>query len=428
LRSHHASLNALSLVLAVAALLAGAAPSHAADSPAAGPLTPNAADDARHSHDPLRLTPALGMAAPLRAVGGPGVPRREVMGFAPYWALTQEGRWRYDLMTTVAYFGVDVTRDGHIDMSPGNPGWKGWNSQQLVAVIDAAHRSGVRVVLVIKQFDEASIHDIVTDPATTRMAAASVVKLLAARNLDGVNVDFEGRAAPNFPGMQDGVVAFMGELGREVHQWRGDATVTIDTYSGAASWDGGIFNIGRLAPVVDAFFVMAYDMAPSNSCCRAGPGAPLGGYSPYNDQVAVTQYLSRAPASKVILGVPLYGNKWSTRDASPNSATTSGPEPDSYADAMADIRCAQDHHLQLAGPSWDAPAGTRWFAWVSPARDDPCGGNRNGWRELYYEDPDSLALKYDLVVSSNLRGAGLWALGYEGGMPEPWNVLSAKLG
>ncbi len=35
------------------------------------------------------------------------------------------------------------------------------------------------------------------------------------------------------------------------------------------------------------------------------------------------------------------------------------------------------------------------------------------WRELYYDDAASLKLRYDLVNQRGLRGAGIWALGYD---------------
>ena len=34
---------------------------------------------------------------------------------------------------------------------------------------------------------------------------------------------------------------------------------------------------------------------------------------------------------------------------------------------------------------------------------------------MYYEDVTSIGAKYDLANQSNLRGAGIWALGYDDG-------------
>ena len=48
------------------------------------------------------------------------------------------------------------------------------------------------------------------------------------------------------------------------------------------------------------------------------------------------------------------------------------------------------------------------------------------WRELYYDDASALGLKYDLINHYNLRGAGIWALGYDGTRPELQATLKAK--
>src|SRR5207248_3931691 len=101
---------------------------------------PNARDEAQHSHDQLHLTPATGSphpALPQRGrVFGPALPQggmvygpaapapantnpaggvdREVFGFAPYWAIANNSQWNYSLLTTVAYFGLDINSDGSI--------------------------------------------------------------------------------------------------------------------------------------------------------------------------------------------------------------------------------------------------------------------------------------------------------------------------
>ncbi len=409
---------------------AGAVPGGARADPASGP---HAKEEVRHQGAPAALHPAttrveprlvrpraaapLAGAVPVAAVS----PAREVFGFAPYWELPASGAWRYDLLTTVAYFGLDVRGDGSFDTGTG--GWTGWNSQELVDTVDRTHRAGGRAVVVIKQFDEATINRIVTSPAAAQATIANTIAAIASRQLDGVNVDFEGSSSPSYPGLQGGVTSFMSHLSSQVHgRWPG-AMVSMDTYTGSAGWDGGIFRIGDLAPAVDAFFVMAYDMAASNMPGEAGPNAPLTGGFTYTDSTAVAQYLARAPASKVILGVPYYGYKYSTGGSSARYAAASDAgAADTYADAQEDLACA----LQLSR-AWDEASQTPWATWWSPAGGDPCGGDHDSWRELYYDTPQSLALKYDLVNASGLRGAGIWALGYDGMAPDLWNVIADRL-
>ena len=45
------------------------------------------------------------------------------------------------------------------------------------------------------------------------------------------------------------------------------------------------------------------------------------------------------------------------------------------------------------------------------------------WRQVYYDDVSSLKARYDLVNRYGLRGAGIWALGYQGTRSEMWTAL-----
>jgi GH18 family chitinase len=413
------SRGCLAALLAAALWLGSAAPADAVRGGAVRDpsVPPHVREQAAHGAGGLTPAARAITPAPLAGRAPAAGPRREVFGFAPYWELGAAGSWDMSLLSTIAYFGLDVNGAGGLDTS--TPGWTGWTSQQLANVVSRAHGSGVRVVLTIKQFDEATINRIVTDPAVTDATVAHTVDAVASHGLDGVNVDFEGRAEPKYPGIQGGVTRFTTVLSDRVHQRWPAAEVTLDTYSGAASWDSGIFKIGDLAPHVDAFFVMAYDMAPSNLPGQAAPNAPLAGFT-YNDGDAVAQYLAKAPASKVILGVPYYGYKWSTAGSGLYAKATSGATADAYVNILSDFACAKMTR------AYDDRSKTPWTAWYSPGSGDPCGANRNSWRELYYDDAGSLGLKYDLVNARGLRGTGMWALGYDGSSRDLWNELAAK--
>jgi spore germination protein YaaH len=455
-RMRRQALSIVALLSTLSLLSVGAPPTVSAASanaaarqdPTIGPLT---RDEARHLHDALRFTPAQGPIRPLRprsAVGGAaaaattstGPPQREVFGFAPYWELSQNANWNYSLLSTVGYFGLGIYANGTLNQV--DQGWTGWNSQDLATIINGAHQVGAKVVAVIKPSNAPNVstadtvNQIVTSPSATQQAINNAMALMASsQHIDGINVDFEG-SSNGYPSVQSGFTNFMRQLSQTVHQQYPSALVTADTYTGSASWDGGIFKIGDLAPVVDYLFVMAYDMSFGNmpaGGAQAGPNAPLNGWT-YNDTLSVSQYLGKAPASKVVLGVPYYGYKWCTVDDTAYSAATRDPSgsiacPDgsgtpsavTYSQSVADFQCAPQLKL-----GWDATASSPWAAWFSPATGDPCNANRNSWREAYYENSTSLGLKYDLVNSNNLRGTGIWALGYDGSQPELWNEIAQK--
>lgn len=432
---------------------AGSAPTHTSGQDAhtvAVPdpkMGPHAAEEARHasSAPPLaaatteiipRKSGPIRLAAFDSAVQSPF--HREVFGFAPYWAITQNQQWNYRLLSTVAYFGITLEGNGYFNTTVS--GWNEYNSQDFVNMANSAHGAGDRVVVVVKQFNRSTLTMLLNDPNAQQIAINNVIGEITNKHLDGVNIDFEN----GDPATQNQLITFMGNLSSQVHAKFPSGEVSIDTYSGSASWDQGFFKIGGLAPVVDAMFIMAYDMAFDDYPGHASANAPICAYSgacnnafkdctgiappcnTYNDTTSVNEYLTKAPASKIILGVPYYGYKWSTVGNSPNSAVQS-QLPDATADTYSNIVSELSCGLQSRSDHWDGVAQSPWVAWYSPQSNDPCGANMWTWRELYYDNPTSIGLKYDLVNQTNLRGAGMWALGYDGNLPDLWNVIATKL-
>src|SRR5438445_1431749 len=420
-------------------MVLGATPATAGTVAVADPaIGPNTRDEARYAHQSLTFSAPPGAPAPKAgSAAGPVLPatnatstgklRREVLGFAPYWAI-ESGvykYWNYNLLSTVDYFGLTIQADGSINQS--DRGWTNWNSAGLATVINAAHAAGDRVVVTIKALNADAVNSIVTSPTATNNVIQNVIAQMSLKdqanlNIDGLNIDFEGTST-GYPNVQSGMTNFTQQIGSAVRQRWPASFITIDTYSGSASWDGGIFKIDDLAPYVDAFFVMAYDMAFGNMSGHAGANAPLNGGT-YNDSTSVAQYLSKAPASKILLGVPYFGYKWSTVDNKPNSTASGGAQADTYAGVLSDLSCGAQQLTQ----SWDSIAASPWASWYSPATNDPCGGNHGSWRELYYDNAASLGDKYDLVINNNLLGTGMWALGYDGTSQDLWNALRVKFG
>ncbi|HXA43602.1 MAG TPA: glycosyl hydrolase family 18 protein [Candidatus Solibacter sp.] len=353
---------------------------------------------------------------------------REVFGFAPYWELSAGNLSdiQYDKVSTIAYFGATYTGSGTF-VSP-DPGGDGYNSQALTDVVNKAHAAGDKVVITVKSFDNATISSIVNNSGNGQTAINQAIYLMTARSLDGINVDFEGSDSS----LQQAYTSWIAKLSSQMHSQHPGSFLSVDTYSGAASWSGGFMRIDTLAPSVDAFFVMAYDMGLSNASAQGLPptlpNAPLAGNYTYYDTLSVDQYITKAGAAKVILGVPYYGYKSSTLTSTFNASINTSDQgacnvncAEPYSSIVSEFQCA----LSLAR-NRDAASATPWASWYSPATNDPCQANHNSIRELYYDDAASLGAKYDLVNNRGIRGMGMWALGFDHGSSDLWNVIAQK--
>tara|TARA_B110000483_G_C18204362_1_gene546881 strand:- start:6212 stop:6766 length:555 start_codon:yes stop_codon:yes gene_type:complete len=50
----------------------------------------------------------------------------------------------------------------------------------------------------------------------------------------------------------------------------------------------------------------------------------------------------------------------------------------------------------------------------------------NTTKEVWFDDDYTLGKKYDFAITNNLRGIGIWALGYDNGYNQLWDVIESK--
>jgi len=392
--------------------------------------TPTPADQpALLPTDIFQADPALWSSAggdaivdPASVVSAGGL-RREVFGFLPYWEVAaSDTRLDWAKLSTIAYFGVGATATGGLLRT--NPdgsttvGWSGWTSSKMTSIINDAHAHQTRVVLTVQSFawtsSQLATQRALLGSATARLdLARQIAAAVRDRGADGVNLDFE----PIASGYSDEFTALVRSLRAELDKVAKGYQLTFDATGYIGNYP---IEDATAAGGADAVFVMGYDYRSSSSS-PVGSVAPLGGPL-YDVGDTVRAYTSRIPASKVILGVPYYGRAWSTASDSLDAANTSSTK--NGTSVTVPYGAARDLTIQN-GRRYDAVEGVAWTAY----KRDNCTttyGCVSSWRELYYDDATALMAKYDLVNSYGLRGAGIWALGYDGARPELYKAIEDK--
>ena len=114
--------------------------------------------------------------------------------------------------------------------------------------------------------------------------------------------------------------------------------------------------------------------------------------------------------------MPWYGRAWSTRTDEPESRTRRGER---YIDPSTAFYRVSVPRAAIAGREWDQEQGSAWSVYRSRA----CETCPLSWRQLWYDDVDSVLAKVGLARRKGLRGVGIWALGYDGDRPELWSAL-----
>jgi hypothetical protein len=350
------------------------------------PGSATAPDLPKATTPPAPAPPSLAGAAPLRA--------HEIFGFAPYWTLDQSSGFDVGAMTTLAYFSVGVNPDGSLDRS--DAGWNGYQSQALADLVTRAHGAGDRVVLTVSCFSQSALDALTSSPSAPTTLSSALVAAIEAKNLDGVNIDFEGTGSVD----QRGLTNLITQVSAAVHAANPHYQVTMDTYASSAGDPGGFYDIGALAPSVDGFFVMAYQL---NLQAASSASSPLTS-SMYSDLTTVKQYTAVVPASKVILGVPFYGYDWPTTDGSLTAQSTGPPSTVAYS------QIAVSGHPVY----WDATTDTAWTSYQVGTQ----------WHETFFEDPSSLYLEAQLAQFFDVAGLGIWALGFDGNSPQMLGALA----
>lgn len=312
-----------------------------------------------------------------------------IFGYHPYWIPDSVAAlYRYELLSHLAYFSaeVDAVSGEIIDTH-------GWLT---APVVDRAKAAGAKVQLVVTNFGTGANRTLLSSPAAQDTLIRRIVALLRLRGADGVNIDFEA-----VPGDQrDNLTAFFAALDAALAAELPGAEISaaLPAVDWNSTWDAA-----ALAEYVDLFFLMCYDYWWSGSS-TAGPVAPLQGAT-YNVTRSLADWaLEGVPPGKTILGVPYYGYDWPVRSGTPQSLTEGTGVARVYSRVVEMLR---SHDRQ-----WSAVFLNPWFPYQVA-----------DWRQVWYDDEESLEYKYALVKDLGIAGAGIWALGYDGDLPELWDLL-----
>ena len=324
-----------------------------------------------------------------------------VFGYLPYWEYNNNAQdyFQFDLLTHIALFDFSVNSATGAIGNPPNWPW--------TALIDTAHANGVKVIMCVVEFDNDNIHTIITNQTVKNNFFEKVKGKIETYKLDGINIDFEGL---HFNDRANNINVFMEELTDYVHSNFIDEYIEVSFAAPAVNW--GAWNLPGLTAACDYLFIMGYDFWGSWSS-TAGPTSPLEGAN-YNITRTLTDVNSgygtvvNNTPEKLILGVPYYGNKWRTVNQSEGSNALEHIGSKTYA--------AAKQELGSRDLLWSTNYKTPWFTFEEDSN----------YYQTWFDNDSSLGLKYDLAKSKNLKGVGMWALGYDNHHTELWDLLKDR--
>ena len=322
---------------------------------------------------------------------------KRVYGWHPYWSNGLQTNYDWNGLTDLCYFAYEV--NSATGAATNTHSWS------TATVVSTAQANGVNVTLCATLF---SGHTAFFASSTSQQTLiTNLISAVQQRNAHGVNIDFEGMGASH----KAGFTAFMINLCNQMHAAIPGSEVSVALYS--VDWSTA-FDMPALNPYVDLFIIMGYDYYYSGST-TAGPEDPLYNFqTSYNYTLtkSITYYLKQgASKSKLLLGLPYYGREWATTAATiPSSTTGAGTSSVIYNAFRA------NSNGYYSSRHWDANSFSSWYPSVRSGVNWQC----------FIDDAASMSKRFDIVNQYGIGGIGIWALGYDNGYSDFWNLIQNK--
>lgn len=334
-----------------------------------------------------------------------------IMGFAPYWNLKKLTSESLGSITHFAYFTLHLSGEGelytHVNRREQDPGYTNY-LRLLQKTVDIPSKP---MILTFMPIDQDALVDILASSSSRTHTATTITSAVIASGASGVNIDFEPVGDVS-PATRHNFLLLVQELQSSLcpSSTVNCPSISISIYASAGA-NPRLWDLASLSAYTNYFVVMAYDYTMPTSA-TAGPGAPLrdaGDNFEHNILKNIAQITRLIPASKVLLGIPLYGYQWDTSDDS-KYARTEGRGVTASLERVEQM--LRDQTLSLL---WDRNSLTAYGV----------ASHSGQTSQVYFENETSLSLKLEFVKSAGLGGIALWALGYDNGVSWLWPTIDS---
>lgn len=319
-----------------------------------------------------------------------------VFGFHPYWMGSAYKSYNFSLLSDLAYFSLSL--------DPNNGFLSGPRQWREEALQDSVTSHGGRFHLTINCFSN-GVNGGFLELQTRRTATIRELMRRVEEDtlIHGLVLDFEFFP----PTARDYLSLFVDELYDELNPKGKTLSVTLPAVDLK-----GVYDIGKLSKSVDYFLLMGYDYFGSWST-DAGPVAPLNSqpiWGSYSVEASLDNYFHRGVApAQMVLVVPYYGSSFEVAEPRLPSANRQYLKHMTYSQVRD--RFGEKAIFESVSQS----------VFLNEPRNEL-------YEQIWFDNARSLAAKYDLAIQEGLAGVGIWALGYDNGYTELWQLLDQKFG
>ena len=334
-------------------------------------------------------------------------PENEVFGWHPYWMGSAWKSYPFELLSTISYFSYKLDpKTGSYTNPEQIQEWR------KTAMIDSAKLKKTKILLTVSSHGYKNNNSFLGDQSKWSTMIDSLTNLLKYRDADGVDINFEG-----LPYLKRGSFnRFIQALRKRLNQNITNKTPIISMTLPAVD-SREIFDVLHLNKFVDLFVIMGYDYNTGPQL--QGAVAPLLPFETENISLNNTlkYYLDIGiDPKKTILALPYYGSMWEGTLSEDGSTSSMFERKVTYREIRSLFNEDFITRNKLS-PVLEKKSMTNYFNINYPD---------NTSKEVWFDDDFTLGKKYDFALTNKLKGVGIWALGYDNGYNELWDVIENK--
>jgi spore germination protein YaaH len=343
-------------------------------------------------------------------------PKNEVFGWHPYWMGSKWKNYPFELLSTISYFSykIDPLTGKYTDENEAQ--MEEWKTTAMVA---SAKANNTRVLLTVSCHGYENNTEFLDNPDRWDVLIKTTSNLLLNRedSIQGDGIDLNFESLPYFK--REKFNRFVGKFKKHLEDEfdKKDKefflSITLPAFNSKDNFD-----VKELQKHADLLIIMGYNYHIGGEA--QGAVAPL--QSSENSSLSLSStvqyYLEQGiDPSKTILALPYYGSIWKGKlKQSGNTVinTSTYEKPLTYSEIRK--KYIDNDKLKIA-PFRDEKSMTNYYS---------LNFEDNTTQEVWFDDDYTLRKKYDFALSNKLKGIGVWALGYDNGYDDLWNVIEDK--
>jgi spore germination protein YaaH len=269
------------------------------------------------------------------------------------------------------------------------------DSRADMPYVEKVHESGARIwPLLSNTFNDIDMTSaVLNNPDARDNVIRQMISYVQLYKLDGINLDFENIYLKD----RDAYTQFVREIMPYARSMGIKVSVDVGVPGGSDNYSL-CYDHENLSREADYIMVMTYDQHWASSPV-AGSQAQLQWVS---DMLELT--LEYVNPDKLVVGIPFYTRIWRDTDGVVKNVKTLGIEDT--------LELLEEKEVEM---TWDDESG-QYFATYT---------EEGSVYKMWIEEPESIALKADLVNTFNLRGVAVWQLSL--GNEEAWESIGESL-